>query len=129
MSRQPIRKLKRIAIVGLSSAILLSGCSNSLSGSDDATPEAASSDATATTAPPMPIITPTPVDPAAVEAAASQMPGSGERPDTYVVAENDTLYAIAAQFEVDIARLVEENGLSDPNDITVGQELIIPAPE
>jgi LysM repeat protein len=129
VSRQPVQKLKGIAIIGLSSVILLSGCSNPLVGSGDATPEAASPDATATTAPPMPIITPTPVDPAAVEAAANQTPGSGERPDTYVVAENDTLYAIAAQFEVDIARLVEENGLADPNDIEVGQELIIPPAE
>lgn len=129
MSRRPIRKLKYIVIVGLSSAILLSACSNPLSGSDDATPEAAGPEATATIAPPMPIITPTPVDPAAIEAAANQTPGTVERPDTYVVAENDTLYAIAALFEVDIARLVEENGLADPNDIEVGQELIIPAPE
>lgn len=126
MSRQPIRKLQGIAIVGLSSAILLAGCSNPLSGSGDPAPETANAEATATTAPPMPIITPTPVDPAAVEAAANQTPGSDERPDTYVVAENDTLYGIAARFEVDIARLVQENSLDNPNDIYVGQELTIP---
>jgi LysM repeat protein len=89
-------------------------------------PEATGVEATATAAPPMPIITPTPVDPTAVAEAANEAAVSGERPDTYVVAENDTLYGIAAQFEVDLARLVEENGLDNPNDIYVGQELIIP---
>lgn len=126
MSRKPVRKIRLIAVVGLSTAVLLSGCSNPLSNSEDTTPATGISEATATTAPPMPIITPTPVDPTAVAAAAEQGTGSGERPDTYVVAENDTLYGIAAQFDVDIARLVEENGLSDPNDIYVGQELTIP---
>lgn len=126
MSRLPVRQRTLFAVLGLSAAILLSGCSNPLSDAEGATPEAADVEATSTPAQPMPIITPTPVDPTAVAVAAEQEPDGGERPDTYVVAENDTLYGIAAQFEVDLARLVEENGLDNPNDIYVGQELIIP---
>ena len=47
-------------------------------------------------------------------------------PATYVVAQQDTLYGIALKFGVALAALIELNGLSDPNDIQVGQELKIP---
>ena len=49
-----------------------------------------------------------------------------ENPDVYVVQENDTLYGIAARFGVELDALISLNGLSDPNDIQVGQELKIP---
>ena len=128
MSSRPVQELKLFVTIGLATVLLLAGCSNPLSGAET-TPETTSGNPTATPAAPMPIVTPTPIDPTAVAAASNQTPGTGDRPATYVVAENDTLYAIAAQFDVDIARLVEENGLSDPNDIYVGQELAIPAAE
>lgn len=126
MSRRPDRNMQRIFAIALMLATLLTGCSNPISDSENVATEAALVVATATAAPPMPIITPTPVDPTAVAAAANETPGAGARPDMYVVAENDTLYEIAARFEVDIGQLVEVNDLSDPNDIFVGQELIIP---
>ncbi len=125
MSFKPVQKLKLVASVGLVSMVVLSGCSNPLSGDDDM-PPATDNSPTATPAPAMPIITATAVDPTAAAAAGSATPGSEVRPATYIVAENDTLYAIAARFQVDIAQLVEVNGLADPNDIYVGQELIIP---
>lgn len=50
-------------------------------------------------------------------------------PKTYVVQSGDTLGNIAAQFNVDLALLIAVNQLSNPDQIDVGQELIIPALE
>jgi LysM repeat protein len=105
--------------------LVLSGCSNPFGDDVEVTPGAAEAQPTRTPAPPMRIVTATPVDATAV-AAETQMPSGEDRPETYVVQENDTLYGIAARFNVEISRLVELNGLADPNDIWVGQELDIP---
>lgn len=74
------------------------------------------------------IVTPTVIVP-----GASPPPGAtgaptppNVNPATYVVADGDTLYAIALKFGVELADLIQLNGLSDPNDIRVGQELKIP---
>ena len=123
--------LKRRFSLGimLVALLALAGCSNPLNDDAESTPDAvAGAETTSTPAPPIPIVTPTPVDPTAV-AVATQAAPPEERPDSYVVAEDDTLYGIAARFDVEISVLVEVNGLSDPNDIQVGQELIIPPPE
>ncbi|MBW2988269.1 hypothetical protein DRJ48_03210 [Candidatus Woesearchaeota archaeon] len=45
---------------------------------------------------------------------------------TYVVQPGDTLSAIGARFNVDYRLIAELNGISDPNQIYVGQELRIP---
>lgn len=122
----PTRRPVPLLLILLLSALVLAGCSNPLERDDgEATPDVAEAQATATVAPPIRIVTPTPIDPA-VAAAATKAPASEARPDTYIVEENDTLYGIAATFNVEISRLVEENGLADPNDIWVGQELSIP---
>ena len=47
-------------------------------------------------------------------------------PRVYVVAEGDTLSEIAASFGVTAAAIQAANGLSDPDQINVGQQLIIP---
>lgn len=49
-------------------------------------------------------------------------------PTTYVVQLNDTLWDIAVRFEVDINLLMEINGITNPNNIFVGQTLTIPPP-
>lgn len=114
-------------LLGCSILTVVVACSNPIERGDDATvtpggtPEADSS-----SVPPLPITTPTPVDPNAIQPTATEASGPVEVPDVYVVQENDTLYAIATRFNVDLARLVEANNLSDPNDIWVGQELTIP---
>jgi len=64
------------------------------------------------TATPM-LPTPTPAPPTAA-------------PVIYVAKAGDTLSAIAKEFEVTIEALQEANAISDPNQIQVGQELIIP---
>ncbi|MGB9722892.1 MAG: LysM peptidoglycan-binding domain-containing protein [Chloroflexia bacterium] len=46
----------------------------------------------------------------------------------YIVEEGDTLYAIALRFHVSLEELIEANHLENPDQLHVGQELIIPAP-
>jgi nucleoid-associated protein YgaU len=113
--------------VALFASLALLACSAPGLG-DDEDPASASpraDQATPTSAKPMTIVTPTPF------VATTPQPGEtpsvpAENPATYVVQENDTLYAIALKFNVDLNVLIELNGLSDPNDIGVGQELQIP---
>jgi len=56
-----------------------------------------------------PLITPTP-----------------EGPLTYVVVEGDSLFSIAEQFEVDVFLLMTANEITDPDQLFVNDELIIP---
>ncbi len=46
----------------------------------------------------------------------------------YIVEEGDTLYEIALRFGVRLEDLIEANHLENPNQLQVGQELVIPAP-
>jgi LysM repeat protein len=122
---QSKRALQLLAMTMLV-ALVLTACSNPFGDDTGATPDVPSApNATFTPAPPMAVVTPTPVDPTVVAEATQNAPPV-ERPETYVVAESDTLYGIAAMFNVELAVLVEVNGLSNPNDIWVGQELTIP---
>lgn len=43
----------------------------------------------------------------------------------YVVKANDTLQSISQRFNVPIARIVADNGISNPNALVVGQSLLI----
>lgn len=86
-------------------------------------------EATITNVSPMDVVTPTPFDPSQATAEPTATLSPQEVPESYVVAEGDTLYGISARFNVDLAALVEANNLSDPNDIQVGQELAIPRPD
>ncbi|RIK42301.1 MAG: hypothetical protein DCC55_09310 [Chloroflexi bacterium] len=47
-------------------------------------------------------------------------------PFRYTVAPGDTLSSIARQFEVNTVAIIEANGLLDPNNLIVGQEILIP---
>jgi LysM repeat protein len=47
---------------------------------------------------------------------------------TYIVKTGDTLYTIAIRFGVTINDIVAANNLTNPNRLTIGQELIIPPP-
>ena len=44
----------------------------------------------------------------------------------HVVAAGDTLFAIAQQYDVTVQAIVDANRLADPDQIAVGQELVIP---
>jgi len=113
----------------LTTLVLLAGCGPF--GEDE--PAAVNPTPTATSAnpatlPPMRIVTRTPVDPAQIAPTSAETPGQIEVPATYVVQEGDTLYSIANLYQLDLAEIVALNGLSDPNDISVGQELMLPVP-
>ena len=45
---------------------------------------------------------------------------------TYVVQEGDTLAAIAQRFGTTTQALQQANGIDDPNQIVIGQVLVIP---
>jgi LysM repeat protein len=47
----------------------------------------------------------------------------------YVVREGDTLSGIAARFGVTEDAILKVNPLTDPNQVYVGQELVIPPPQ
>lgn len=125
MTRFRVDAVRIVALI-MCVCLMAAACTSPLADDEpDATQDAIDAVTSPTPAQPIRIVTPTPVDPTAV-AEATQAAPSEQRPEVYVVAENDTLYGIAVRFRVDIAVLVELNGLSDPNDIRVGQELIIP---
>jgi LysM repeat protein len=46
--------------------------------------------------------------------------------ETYIVADGDTLWDIADRFGVTVEEIVAANGLESPDDIAIGDELIIP---
>jgi LysM repeat protein len=50
-------------------------------------------------------------------------------PIIYVVQKGDTLLGIAAQFGVSVEAIQEANGIIDPRQLQIGQELVIPQDE
>jgi LysM repeat protein len=58
--------------------------------------------------------------------AESTSPGTPVEPTIYIVQPGDTLGSIASKFEVSLEDLMRANGLSDPDYVIVGQELLIP---
>ncbi len=84
------------------------------------------------TAMPSPTATPTqalsPTPTAGTEAEAEEEPASEEFPDTvlHVVVEEDTVSALAYQYDSTVAAINKANELNARNLIYVGQELIIP---
>ena len=55
-------------------------------------------------------------------------PTATATPVIYVIKKGDTLLPIARQFGVTVEEIQEANGISDPRRLSIGQELIIPAP-
>ena len=56
----------------------------------------------------------------------SVVPEGRSVPRAYLVQDGDTLSAIAVQFSVSLQDMLDENDLTDPNSIFVGQKLTIP---
>lgn len=104
-----------------------------------ATPETA---VEPTTIPPAEEPTPAPETPTG-ETATGETPATEEQPESeptpapppqsptsdiiHTVQTGDTLYAISQQYGVSIQAIVNANGLTNPNDLEVGQQLVIPA--
>jgi LasA protease len=74
-----------------------------------------------TRVPGAPILSPTPDSPRV-------LPTPRVDPSQHVVQAGDTLGTIAQQYGVSLDALMQANGLSDPNLLSVGQSLTIPAP-
>lgn len=49
-------------------------------------------------------------------------------PVHYLVKSGDTLFNISKRFNLDMLLLMQLNGISDPNHVEVGQNLLLPAP-
>lgn len=131
-----LRALRRVSLVVVASGLLATGCFGL--GRQEATPTPS---VTPTATPPvmLEIVTPTPgpaISPGATPTAAPEgspapegSQTSGKTPNTYVVQPGDTLYGIAAKFNVDVQALIDANKISDPNSLQAGQVLVIPTPQ
>ena len=87
---------------------------------------------------PTPPVTPTPspsaspsptLTPAPTSVPATPVPTpvvTPPPPQTYTVAQGDTLASIAQQFGTSVEALQQANGIEDPDEIVIGQVLIIP---
>lgn len=64
----------------------------------------------------------------AVAASESALPASDDG-RTHVVRSGDTLSAIAKQFDTTVEAIVAANDLTDPDVLSIGDELVIPADE
>jgi hypothetical protein len=64
--------------------------------------------------------------PAGEEPADAPAAGDGE---VYVVKSGDSLWGIAQQYSTTVDAIVAANGIANPADLQVGQELVIPAAE
>lgn len=53
--------------------------------------------------------------------------GYGTRPDSVTVRKGDTLYSLSRKYEVPLRKLIEENNLSAPYTLHIGQTLRLPA--
>ncbi|MFA9563271.1 MAG: LysM peptidoglycan-binding domain-containing protein [Acidimicrobiales bacterium] len=96
----------------LCAGLLLSACAGSVL---DTTP---SENPIPTTTPEVTIaevVTPTTLSPAA--------------PRVYVVAAGDTLSGIAERFGTTSADIIELNEMADPDNLSIGDELLVPAPK
>ncbi len=55
-------------------------------------------------------------------------PTATATPVIYVIKKGDTLLPVARQFGVTVQEIQDANGITDPRRLSIGQELIIPAP-
>ena len=68
------------------------------------------------------------VDPEGAGAQAAPPAGEGGLPTVHIVQSGDTVYSIGRQYGVDPQAIINANSLANPNALSVGQQLTIPAP-
>ena len=68
-----------------------------------------------------PLTTPTPDPP-------HLLPIPADKPGTYMIKSGDTLKIIARRFGVSLQQLIQANQIDNPDNISVGKNLIIPVP-
>lgn len=74
----------------------------------------------------LPTSTPVPEQPTQVVPTATTTP-LPPTPTAYVIQRGDSLTSIAARFNTTVGALVQQNGITNPNRIFAGQQLIIPS--
>lgn len=72
------------------------------------------------TSEPAPTETPTP------QPQPTLTPTPGAEQCVYTVTQGDTLFSIARRFNTTVSEIAQANGITDVNQITVGQKLVIP---
>lgn len=74
-----------------------------------------------------PIVTPTPLPTATPAPTPPPAPApTPPPPTTYTVVDGDTLALIAQRFGTTVAAIQSANGIGDPDEIVIGQVLVIP---
>ncbi len=109
--RTPTARRSPALGLALAFGLVLAGCAGSVLDTPTETP-------IPTTTPEVTIdqiVTPTSQPPAA--------------PRVYIVASGDTLSGIAEQFGTTAADIIALNDLADPDNLSIGDELLVPAPE
>lgn len=76
--------------------------------------------------PPVSVTQPTPLVTAAAVAQSTDTPVPEDGPPTHIVKAGDTLGKLSEFYDIPLEDLMSANGISDPNLISVGQELVIP---
>ena len=69
----------------------------------------------------------TSVEESAAEQSGSETSAGLAGPETHVVQAGDTLGQISLRYDVAVEAIMDANGIDNPNFLSVGQELIIPA--
>ncbi len=73
-------------------------------------------------------VTETPVEEVVVDESVDDGGETAVSTITYTVKPGDTIYSIAREHNVSPAAIVAANDLTDPNNILIGTELLIPQP-
>jgi hypothetical protein len=91
------------------------------------TPTATATPSVTPSATPTPTVTPTPTPiPSPTPMPAPTVAPTPPPQETYVVQEGDTLAAIAQRFGTTVSALQAANDIDDPDEIIIGQTLVIP---
>lgn len=105
-------RLVALGTVGLLAGTMIVGCG------DDDDSASADTDDTASTTSLVPLTTPPTTSPTTTTTL----------PQYYEVQPGDTLSGIAQNFDIRLEDLVAANGITDPNQIRVGEKLLLPPP-
>ena len=106
------RPPRAVFVAALAAALVSAACAGSVLDSNP------SENPLPTTTPEVtiaPVVTPTTLPPAA--------------PRVYIVESGDTLSGIADRFGTTAADIIELNEMTDPDNLSIGDELLVPAPE
>ncbi len=134
------RRSRSAVVVGGVASIALLGIAgvavaNSIAGGPEESAPAATSSATSPTATPRPTATPEPSATVTSAATPSSTPSleptavptpSPAPPVTYTVVAGDSLVEIADRFGVTVDALLAANDIDDPEQLRIGQVLVIP---